>query len=218
VVKTALARIAALLPGPAATITLSYHSEPSSSSEKMIPQAGTYGFTKPGFGNITISFQPTPQASLSQIMTLWLPRTLAHEVNHSVRILAGPGYGTTLLQQIISEGLSSAFDLAAFPGPPNPWDRAISPGQECALWKKAQPVLGAAGLFGQWMFGGAGIPHWTGFTIGYDIVTGYRRHHPDVSWSAITTASAGKILAGSHYQPCAAPTSQKLDYWTSVGI
>jgi uncharacterized protein YjaZ len=35
------------------------------------------------------------------------------------------------------------------------------------------------------MFGGPGIPHWTAFTIGYDIVTDYHRRHPDTSWSAI---------------------------------
>lgn len=43
---------------------------------------------------------------------------------------------------------------------------------------------------------------WTGFTIGYDIVTGYHQRHPDTGWPAITAASAATILAGSHYQPC----------------
>ena len=52
------------------------------------------------------------------------------------------------------------------------------------------------------MFGAPGIPHWTAFTIGYDIVTGYQLRHPSVSWSAITSASAAAILAGSRYQPC----------------
>ena len=47
----------------------------------------------------------------------------------------------SLLEEIISEGISSAVDTAAFPGPPDPWDRAISASQECALWKKAQPLL-----------------------------------------------------------------------------
>jgi hypothetical protein len=35
-----------------------------------------------------------------------------------------------------------------------------------------------------------------------DIVTDYRHYHPDASWSAISDASAGTILAGSHYAPC----------------
>jgi uncharacterized protein YjaZ len=57
------------------------------------------------------------------------------------------------------------------------------------------------GLYGQWMFGG-GVPHWTAFTIGYDIVRGYLHCHPGITWAALNAASAGAILAGSHYQPC----------------
>jgi hypothetical protein len=198
VIAHALARINALLPGPPTTITVSY----ASSGSQVIPQTGTNGYTDPGTGDITLAFAQTPQASLSTIMQLWLPRTFSHEIDHSVRILAGPGFGASLLEEIITEGISSAFDLAAFPGTPSPWDRAITRSQECALWKQAQPLLGSPGLYDQWMFGGGGIPHWTGFTIGYDIVTGYRQRHPDTSWPAITAASAATILAGSHYQPC----------------
>ena len=196
VVARALARVNALLPGPPATITVYYNSTP------VIPQTGTSGYTSPATGGITIGLGQTPQASFSMIMQLWLPRTLSHEIDHSVRILAGPGFGASLLEQIISEGISSAFDMSAFPGTPNPWDRAISRGQECALWKQARPLLGQSGLYETWMFGQPGIPHWTAFTIGYDIVTGYRQRHPDMSWSAITAASAATILAGSHYRPC----------------
>lgn len=195
-VGQALAHINALLPGPSTTITIAYTSFP------VIPQTGTNGYTNPASGVITIGLEQTPQASFSTIMQLWLARTLSHEIDHSVRVLAGPGFGLTLLEQIITEGISSAFDMSAFPGTPNPWDRAISRSQECALWKQAQGLLGQSGLYDAWMFGQSGIPHWTAFTIGYDIVTDYRQRHPDMSWSAITAASAATILGGSHYQPC----------------
>ena len=135
-------------------------------------------------------------------MDFWLPRDLAHEVNHSVRILAGTGIGTTLLQQTISEGIATAFDQAAFPGTPDPWTHAITPAQECTLWQKVKPQLGAANLYDLWMFGGPGVPHWTAFTIGYHIVNDYRDHHRNVSWAQLTAASATAILAASHYQPC----------------
>lgn len=137
-------------------------------------------------------------------MRFWLPRTLSHEVNHSVRILAGPGFGTSLLEDMITEGISSVFDEAAFPGPPNPWDNALGAAQECTMWKQAKPILGDSGLYAQWMFGG-GVPHWTAFTIGYHLVRDYLRHHPHTSWAALTSASASAILAGSHYQPCTQP-------------
>ncbi len=198
VIAHALARINALLPGPPTVIMVSY------GGSDVIPQTGTSGETNPGTGVLTVTFGQTPRASPGMIMKLWLPRSLSHEIDHSVRILAGPGFGVSLLEEVISEGISSAFDLAAFPGPPSPWDRAISRTQECALWKQAQPLLGQTDLYDQWFFGGPGVPHWAAFTIGYDIVTDYHQRHADASWSAITAASATAILAGSHYQPCAA--------------
>jgi hypothetical protein len=201
VVSHALGRITALLPGPHTTITVGL-APPGT----VIPQTGTAGMTnvtdEPG--QVTVSFSSTQQASLGRAVEFWLPRTLSHEVDHSVRVLAGPGFGNTLLTQIISEGISSVLDEAAFPGPPNPWDRSISPSQECTLWNTAQPDLGDAGMYDLWMFGSPGvIPHWTGFTIGYDIVKDYRDRHPQVSWAALTSASAATILAGSGYRPCA---------------
>jgi Predicted Zn-dependent protease (DUF2268) len=197
VVSHALERINALLPGPATTVAVGL-AQPGT----VIPQTGTFGVTGKS-GQVTVAFRPTQQASLGRTAEFWLPRALSHEVDHSVRIQAGPGIGTTLLPQMIAEGISSVFDEAAFPGPPNPWDRAITPSQECTLWNTAQLDLEGGGLYNVWMFGSVGIPHWTGFTIGYDIVKDYRDRHPQVSWSALTATSAATILAGSGYRPCA---------------
>jgi uncharacterized protein YjaZ len=51
----------------------------------------------------------TAQSSLATTFDLWFPRDMAHEVNHSVRILGGPGFGITLLPQIITEGIATAI-------------------------------------------------------------------------------------------------------------
>lgn len=193
----ALGRINALLSGPETTISVTHMK-----SGDLIPEDGTYGFTSPLTGRITAAFGTVPQVSIKKVVTFWFPRDLAHEVNHSVRILTGPGFGATLLPQFISEGIATAFDQAAFPGPPDPWAHALTPAQECALWKQAKPQLGSSGLYDLWMFGGAGVPHWAGFTIGYHIVADYRSHHPNVTWAALTSTSAATILSGSHYQPC----------------
>jgi uncharacterized protein YjaZ len=117
-------------------------------------------------------------------------------------MLAGPGFGPTLLPQLISEGIATAFDQAAFHGPADPWAHAITPTQECTLWKEAEPQLGYTDLYDPWMFGSPGIPNRTGFTIGFHIVEDYRAHHPQASWTALTSASATTILSGSSYQPC----------------
>ena len=196
-ISRALDHINALLPGPKTSISVNYY-RPA----VLIPQTGTAGVTDRLTGHITTGFGRTPRSSIRRAVAFWMPRTLSHEVDHSVRILAGPGFGPTLLDQIISEGISSVFDEAAFPGPANPWDNAISHSRECALWHTAQSQLGSPGLYDLWMFGSPGVPYWTGFAIGYHIVKDYRQHHPQVSWAALTRASAATILDGSHYQPC----------------
>jgi len=195
---SALNHVNALLPGSPTTITVDI-GNPSD----LIPQARVNGFTDPRSGLITLQLGRTAQSSLARTLDLWFPRDMAHEVNHSVRILGGPGFGITLLPQIISEGIATAFDQAAFPGPPDPWTQAITRAQECTLWEKAKPQLADTGLYDLWMFGGPGVPHWTAFDIGYHIVNDYRNHHPNVSWAQLTSTSATAILAGSHYQPCA---------------
>jgi hypothetical protein len=195
----ALVRINALLPGPRSTITVNY-----ARGSALIRQAGVYGSTNPLTVHIRAGFGPTPEVTTPAALRLGFPRALAHEVNHAVRMLKGPGFGPTLLPQLISEGMATAFDQAAFPGPVNPWTHAITPARECALWKEAKPQLGYTGLYDTWMFGdkSLGIPYWTGFTIGYHIVRDYLRYHPGVSWETLALTSATTILAGSHYQPC----------------
>jgi hypothetical protein len=202
-VAGALDHINALLPGPPNTVSVIYGGDPAD----LVTQTGTSGVTNSAGGAVVVAFGPTAQAGLGKALA-WLPHTLAHEVDHSVRALAGPGtgFGVNLRDEIVSEGIASAFDEAAFTGPPNPYDRAISRSQECTLWRRAQPLLGqpdtSDSLYDQWFFGGGGVPHWTAFTIGYEILKDYLRLHPGTIWAKLTAATATAILAGSHYQPC----------------
>jgi len=78
----------------------------------------------------------------------------------------------------------------------------VSLSRPSARRRRALLDLGDAGLYDLWMVGSPGvIPHWTGFTIGDDIVKDYRDRHPQVSWSALTATFAPTILAGSCYRP-----------------
>ncbi|HEY2548957.1 MAG TPA: DUF2268 domain-containing putative Zn-dependent protease [Streptosporangiaceae bacterium] len=194
----ALAHTAALLPGPRVTITIGF-----AAASQIVPQTGTGGFTDPRTGRqVMMAFGPALHVSASRVLTFWLPRTLALEVDHTVRIIDGPGAATTLLQLFITGGVGAVFDRAAFPGPVDPWAQALTARQQCTLWRQARPLLGDHGSGQHWMLGGDGVPHWAGFSIGYQIVRDYLLRHPHVSWRALTLTSASVILTGSHYQPC----------------
>lgn len=78
---------------------------------QVVPGTGVNGVTNLTTGDvqITIDSQQSPDL-LKRTLDKWLVVSLAHEVNHSVRAQAGPGGGTTLLDRLITEGMSSAFD------------------------------------------------------------------------------------------------------------
>jgi uncharacterized protein YjaZ len=98
----------------------------------------------------------------------------------SSRIRTGPGYGVTLGEALVSEGLSDHFVAQAFPRtPPQPWDhRAMTARQEAGLWKRARRDLVVPGGYDHplWFFGAGGknaLPRWSGFTLAFRIVSPY---------------------------------------------
>jgi uncharacterized protein YjaZ len=191
-----LTRIAALLPGPSTVIIIEQ-------TTNVTPETGELGYTDPTTGQVLIQLDPKSQTTFSETLAVWLPEALAHEVHHSVRTLTGPGFGNTLGEFLMSEGMASAFFHQAFPGTNAPWDIALTPVQEHALWDQAQPLLTQGGLavYSQWFYGGDGVPKWAGFTIGYHIAEDYIRRHPGASGASLVDTPAATILAGSSYAP-----------------
>jgi hypothetical protein len=163
--------------------------------EMTIPEIGVGGFADPRTGNVTLSVDPS-RVDLRHVLETWIPDTVAHELHHSSRVRVGPGYGVTLGQAIVSEGLADRFSYEVFPHtPPKPWDHALTKAQEHTFWLQARPLLNSRGYsFSDWFFGSGGKPRWGGFTLGYDITGRYLTEHHQTPSDAVTTPAA-KILA-----------------------
>ncbi|HID67809.1 MAG TPA: hypothetical protein EYP31_06040, partial [Roseibacterium sp.] len=69
-------------------------------------------------------------------MKLLILRTLYHEFHHVLR-WDGPGYGKTLGEALISEGLAQHFVHEMLDCAPEPWERALSNSELNALAKDA---------------------------------------------------------------------------------
>lgn len=84
----------------------------------VIPEVGTAGRAyRPSLCGLTVDpLNPNFAASLD---TGDIRRTIAHEVHHCRRF-AGPGYGRTLGEAIVSEGLAGQFAGTLFAAPPSP--------------------------------------------------------------------------------------------------
>lgn len=142
-----------------------------------IPEVGVGGFTD-GDGNVFLSIDDTPPGGVSKSLNTWLPALVAHELHHSSRIRMGPGYGQTLGEALVSEGLADRFAQEVFPATPTaPWSNAFPKVREAALWRLARRELfvgrGTYDHVGWFFGGGSEVPRWTGYTLGWRIAGAY---------------------------------------------
>jgi hypothetical protein len=167
--------------------------------EAAIPEVGVGGFTDPTSGAVTLSLSAHARVPVSESLTVWLRMTLAHELDHSKRILDGPGYGTTLGEALVSEGLADTFSVYAYPqSPPIPWDEALQPNQVNRLGAIARDNAAMTDTGGEvhsrWFYGGGDLPRWAGYTIGAAWVRHFLTTHPQTDVTAATELTANKIL------------------------
>jgi len=194
----ALRRVEAILPGPAMDISVDV--DPA----LVIPEVGVGGFTDHHTGAVRIALDSRPSMLLPAVRD-WLPGSLAHEIHHSRRILAGPGYGRTLGEAIVTEGLAVAFEREAFPwAPQSPWASAIDTPTQRRLWPMALAAFDRADIVEHqhWFFGSqVDVPRWSGYTLGVELVNAYVRGHPGSAPSRLVTLAAKDIVSASGYTP-----------------
>jgi hypothetical protein len=163
---------------------------------RAIPGIGVGGFANPATGDVSVWIDESPPGGLKTTLETWIPATVAHELHHSSRIRIGPGYGITLGEALVTEGLADHFAAEAFPDtPPQPWDHALSAEQEAELWRKAQPILDVPGGYNHpvWFRGSGSLPRWAGYTLGYRIAEAYLGD--DFSASSAVGTEAETVIA-----------------------
>jgi uncharacterized protein YjaZ len=139
----------------------------------------------------------------------WVPYVLAHERHHSAwgyhyHYLRG-GTRRDLLISLISEGMADAFARQLCPDLHPRWIEALSPEEEARQWAGIRPLLDTPDPDGELhrrtFFGDAeaGVPAFTGYTIGYHVVRRYREMHPGESVAEWTTKDPEAVLAESGY-------------------
>jgi hypothetical protein len=194
VIVATMERVDAALPGPIPEIDVSAH-------DGSPPAGSVGGFSSPYGGDISITVYPNGD-DFRKTMRVWLPPVIAHEMHHSSRILAGPGYGSTLLQALVTEGLAQHFAEEVFPGTPKPpWDHPLSRAEEHALWKKAQLRLHDSRYdHDVWFHGAGNIPGDAGYNIGYNLVVRFLNRQHTTAGEEVLTPSARIYQISDYFQ------------------
>ncbi|VVO31923.1 DUF2268 domain-containing putative Zn-dependent protease [Pseudomonas fluorescens] len=123
-----------------------------------------------------------------------LKRQVMHEVHHCMR-MAGPGYGHTLGEALVSEGLAGQFVRLLLGTEAEPWERAVP------LETLRNTALDAATLASNhydhsaWFFGTGQYPRWFGYTLGYEIVGHWLAEMGEVDEHTWVNVPAATVLA-----------------------
>lgn len=152
--------------------------------------------TDPDSGDISVAVSPRLAELDRQEALLWLRRVLAHEFHHSRRVTAGPGFGGTVGEWLVSEGLADLYasevDPTFEPFAFRQFDRDAFE----ADWSRIEPQLDDAGGvldYRQWFAEDDGRVG-AGYGIGLEIVNTYLGRESSSPADSVAVP-AGDVLA-----------------------
>ena len=165
-----------------------------SDPRRVIPGLGFGGYA-PADDRIELIFDPS-FPTLPASVDRWLLEVVAHELHHVAR-RRSVGYGATLLEAAVSEGLADHFSLQVAGGAPPPWSVALSDA-ELAIWTAtARQTWSDPGYdHARWFFGDHEVPRWTGYALGYAWVGDYLARDPARTAAGLVDEPAARFTPG----------------------
>lgn len=153
----------------------------------VIPEKGHLGYC-PEAGVVYLTVDPeNPLFSKNDAQSF--ERMFAHELHHAAR-WAGPGYGLTLGEAMVSEGLAGHFALELLGGESEPWESLTSDVVQHygslihENWHNADYDHNA------WFFGAGILPKWLGYSAGFSLVSRYLATSPHLKASKLANINA----------------------------
>lgn len=177
-----LAHIVQALPISGVTVTV------TADASQAIGGYGVGGFT-PDSRTVRLFIDPA-FPGLADVLMDRINPMLAHEFHHAAR-WRGPGYGSTLLEAMVSEGLADHFSGEQMGTPVPPWSQAFDRAQDAHWLAQARPLFDTAYPHDVWFFGSSpAVPRWVGYTVGYRLVADYLSAHPGASATTLVNTPA----------------------------
>jgi hypothetical protein len=162
-------------------------------SGAVIPEIGMVGhaYRKGLFG---LTLDPDNPHFARSLEDGTLRRQVAHEVHHCLR-MAAVGYGRTLGEALVCEGLAGRFASHLFGTPPELLEHAIDEVALRAHCPGAAALSAPGDDHAAWFFGASGQhPRWLGYTLGYQIAGDWLAAAPDVEGDTWVNVPADNVL------------------------
>lgn len=153
----------------------------------VIAEKGHLGYApEPGLIFLTVNpasdiFRANQEASLE--------RMFAHELHHAAR-WDGPGYGSSLGEALVSEGLAGAFAQEICGGLPEPWERLDVSDIRCHVEMAASYWHRKDYGHDAWFFGVSDLPRWLGYSLGFQLVKRFLLEHEGSTSSSLVDMDA----------------------------
>ena len=162
-------------------------------ASQVIPEIGIGGFN-PSEREVIIRIDPN-FSDLSQSITTELAPMLAHEMHHAKRRRT-VGYGSSLLEASVTEGLADCFAMEITGIDPPLWSVALT-GSDLDNWISTASSTWTNNSYdhSKWFLGAsAEVPRWTGYSIGYKLVKDYLSENPTRKASDLFDEPAGSFV------------------------
>jgi len=157
-----------------------------------VPHLGFGGYT-PDAHTVQISVD-ADNTEVVRTIDEELVHTLLHEFHHAMR-WRSVGYGETLGEALVTEGLADHFDVEVTGGAPSLWTQGFSNEELNALLVRARAEFDNVDYsHTDWFFGGNGLPKWGGYALGYFIVGKYLAEHLGVTAASLCNVEAREIF------------------------
>lgn len=144
--------------------------------------------------NIVIKVNPNIR-DREQFLKIELPRSISHELHHSVRSNQMMQEPRTLGTFLIYEGLATCFETEVWGGQLSNWANALSNEQILEILPKVFENLDNPDYsHARWFFGTDDMPKWAGYTIGVYLIKKYLSLHPNETAASLVMTPSKEIL------------------------
>jgi uncharacterized protein YjaZ len=159
----------------------------------VIPETGDGGYT-PSKDWFHIYIDPQ-RKDFNKIVKNVIPATIYHEMNHAAR-WKYTGYGTNLLEVIITEGLATVFAEEQ-------WIKFKAPWADCSeaeintllnIVRKREKKNDITYSHGEWFYGTGKLPRWIGYKVGSYVIKSYRSKNKSIKWNQLIKMNANDII------------------------